>query len=137
MAGRKQRSEAGDVFDERDEDCGSRFGQGWPIPARSDDMRRMSGQERSRVGSDKLAAILARLKTLWATQARGRRVSRLDGGTIFTDAEWAALGDCSLFAKLGEDDEGGGAPTQASPPSLAFEGRAAGDRSNDSARGQQ
>ena len=67
----------------------------------------------------KLAAILARLKTLWNWQAQRSRASRLDGATIFSEAEWAALGDSMLFARLrdGSDEEGGGgAPSQAPPP---------------------
>jgi hypothetical protein len=67
----------------------------------------------------KLAAILARLKTLWTWQAQKSRTSRLDGATIFSEAEWAALGDSMLFARLreGSDEEGGGgAPRQAPPP---------------------
>jgi hypothetical protein len=67
----------------------------------------------------KLAAILARLKTLWNWQAQRSRQSRLDGATIFSEAEWAALDDSMLFARLreGSDDEGGGgAPSQAAPP---------------------
>jgi hypothetical protein len=67
----------------------------------------------------KLAAILARLKALWTWQAQKSRASRLDGATIFSEAEWAALGDSMLFARLreGSDEEGGGgAPSQAPPP---------------------
>jgi hypothetical protein len=67
----------------------------------------------------KLAAILARLKALWTWQSQKNRTSRLDGATIFSEAEWAALGDSMLFARLreGSDEEGGGgAPSQAPPP---------------------
>jgi len=72
----------------------------------------------SRAGACKLAFVLARLATLWSLQARQARVSRLDGGAFFSDAEWSALGDSALFAKLrrGRDDggeSGGGAPAHA------------------------
>ena len=71
------------------------------------------------LGNQKLSAILARLKLLWMRRSSGRRVSRLDGQTIFSDADWAALSESALFAKLREEEGGGGAPCQASPPSAA------------------
>lgn len=71
------------------------------------------------LGNRKLAAILARLRLLWLRRTPGRRVSRLDGQTIFSDADWAALSESALFAKLREEEGGGGAPCQASPPSAA------------------
>lgn len=85
---------------------------------------RTRGERLGGVSERKLAAILARLKMLWARQAQGRRVSRLDGETIFSDAEWAALGDSTLFARLGAGqggggDQGGGAPSQAAPPTCS------------------
>lgn len=96
------------------------------------------GQPMGSVSERKLAAILARLKTLWARQAQGRLVSRLDGETIFSDAEWAALGDSTLFARLGAgqgggDDEGGGAPSQAAPPTCSSSSHA---RDSDKAAGE-
>lgn len=70
----------------------------------------------SQAGAGKLGVVLARLAALWSPQAGARRVSRLDGEAFFSDAEWSALGDSALFAKLrrGRDNEGGGgAPAQA------------------------
>jgi hypothetical protein len=74
------------------------------------------------IGNRKLSAIFARLRTLWTWRAQERRVSRLDGGTIFSDADWIALSESALFAKLREDDGGGGAPSQASPPPASTDG---------------
>lgn len=81
-------------------------------------LRRQTPQEAlvDDIGNRKLSTILARLRTLWTRSAQERRVSRLDGGTIFSDADWIALSESALFAKLREDDGGGGAPSQASPP---------------------
>lgn len=72
----------------------------------------------ARASVGKLAFILARLATLWSLQARERQVSRLDGEVFFTDAEWSALGESALFAKLRRarddgGDSGGGAPAHA------------------------
>jgi len=81
-------------------------------------LRRQTPQESldEDMGNTKLSAILARLRTLWTRSAQERRASRLDGGTIFSDADWIALSESALFAKLREDNGGGGAPSQASPP---------------------
>ena len=67
------------------------------------------------VGNRKLSAILERLRTLWLRRTPGRRVSRLDGQTIFSDADWTALSESALFEEPGEG--GGGAPCQTLPPS--------------------
>jgi hypothetical protein len=91
------------------------------------------------VNHRRLDAILARLRELWWRQAAGARTSRLDGTTIFTEAQWAALGESAFFAKLrdGGDDEGGsGAPLQASPPTSALRGDAQSGRLTESLRGQ-
>lgn len=81
-------------------------------------LRRQTSQEApgEDIGNRKLSAILARLRTLWTRSAQERRASRLDGGTTFSDADWIALSESALFAKLREDDGSGGAPSQASPP---------------------
>jgi hypothetical protein len=55
----------------------------------------------------KMAAILARLRALWASQANPAAVSRLDGELFLSEAEWAALADSALFAKLRAEQGGG------------------------------
>lgn len=55
----------------------------------------------------KMAAILARLRGLWASQANPAAVSRLDGELFLSEAEWAALADSALFAKLRAEHGGG------------------------------
>jgi hypothetical protein len=55
----------------------------------------------------KMAAILARLRALWVSQANPAAVSRLDGELFLSEAEWAALADSALFAKLRAEHGGG------------------------------
>ncbi|MGF6273879.1 hypothetical protein ABIB38_002257 [Massilia sp. UYP11] len=87
-------------------------------------LRRQTPQEAldEDIDNRKLSAILARLRTLWTRSAQERRASRLDGGTIFSDADWIALSESALFAKLREDDGGGGGPSQVSPPPAPTDG---------------
>jgi len=88
----------------------------------------------------KLAAILARLKTLWTWQVQKSRASRLDGATVFSEAEWSALGESMLFARLreGSDEEGGGgAPGQAPPPPFTWPDDARDGRPGASERGRR
>lgn len=87
----------------------------------------------------KLAAILARLKTLWTWQSQKSRTSRLDGATIFSEAEWAALGDSMLFARLrkGSDEEGGGGAPGQAPPPFTWPGDERDGQLGESERGQR
>lgn len=65
----------------------------------------------------KMAAILARLRALWASQANPAAVSRLDGELFLSEAEWAALADSALFAKLRAEQGGGHGGSGAGVPS--------------------
>ena len=119
MAEQKKNNILSDVANDHGEQFEHPFFHGALVEARSDSAWRISEPGRDYIGSLKLTAILLRLRMLWTQQGHIRRVSRLDGRTIFTDAEWAALGDSMLFARLREcsDEEGGGgAPGQAPPP---------------------
>jgi hypothetical protein len=108
-------------------------------PWRACESRADSAKGTGSVNHRRLDAILAKLRELWWRQAAGARTSRLDGATIFTEAQWAALGESAFFARLrdGGDDQGGsGAPIQALPPSLAPRGDAQSGRLNESLRGK-
>lgn len=71
-------------------------------------------------GAGKMASILARLRTLWALQANPVAVSRLDGELFLSEAEWAALADSALFAKLRAEHGGGHGGSGAGVP-LGFD----------------
>jgi hypothetical protein len=84
--------------------------------------RRLTGRgSHPRPGRDgyragKMAAILARLRTLWVCQANPAAVSRLDGELFLSEAEWAALADSALFAKLRAEHGGGNGGSGAGVP---------------------
>lgn len=71
-------------------------------------LRECQVEERIERREGKLSAILFRLRMLWAWQTNPATVSRLDGQSFITEAEWAALAESALFAKLrAESAEGG------------------------------
>lgn len=78
-------------------------------------------EKRTARPAGKLSAVLYRLRLLWVSQAHPARMSRLDGARFITDAEWAALGDSALFAKLraqgGGGENGGNASADPGAPS--------------------